>query len=405
MLQEVQLADRSLNEYAPIIGRAQVRRLRDKAAQLLGKKVLHINATSFGGGIAEILHTLVPLMKDAGIDASWMVILGDCEFFDVTKGFHNALHGGEFAMDKVKETIFCGLNKSCAESLENDYDVVMVHDPQPVAIRHFYPTSKAKWIWRCHVDTTSADPDIWSFLRSYVEEYDAAIFTLKKFVPSDLAVPKIHVVHPAIDPLNLKNIRLPLAQSRQIAERFTLHPRHPVLLQVSRFDMWKDPFGVIDVYRLVKEEFPDLQLALVGSMATDDPEGWEYFCRVVNYAEGDEHINTLVNLGEIEVNALQRRASVIIQKSIREAFGLVVSEALWKRKPVVAGKVGGIPLQIQDGENGFLAEDMEEYAAKIILLLTDHELRKEMENKAHEWVKQRFLITRLLENYLDIMSE
>jgi trehalose synthase len=238
-----------------------------------------------------------------------------------------------------------------------------------------------------------------------VEEYDTAIFTLKEFIPSDLTISKVHVVHPAIDPLNLKNIRLSMGQSRQITENFTVDPRRPILLQVSRFDMWKDPFGVIDVYRLVKQEFPELQLALVGSMASDDPEGWEYFCRVVNYAEGDDHINTLVNLGEIEVNALQRTASVIIQKSIREAFGLVVSEALWKRKPVVAGRVGGIPLQIQDGENGFLAKKTEEYAAAISLLLNDSDLRKQMGNKAHEWVKQRFLITRLLENYLDIMSE
>ena len=405
MLQEVQLTDRSLADYAPIIGRAQIRRLREKAEPLRGKKVLHINATSFGGGVAEILHALVPLLRDLGIDARWQVILGNCEFFDVTKGFHNALHGGEFEMDKIKETIFCGLNKACAESLENDYDVVIVHDPQPAAIRHFYPTSNAKWIWRCHVDTTSANKEVWSFLRPYVEEYDAAVFTLPEFVPKDLTIPKVHIVHPAIDPLNLKNTRLPAGQARQIAQSFTLDSKRPVLLQVSRFDMWKDPFGVIDVYRLVKEEFPQLQLALVGSMATDDPEGWEYFCRVVNYAEGDENIHTLVNMGDIEVNALQRAASVIIQKSTREAFGLVVSEALWKRKPVVAGKVGGIPLQIQDAENGFLAETVEDYAAAISLLLKDGDLQKQMGNKAHEWVKQRFLITRLLENDLDIMSE
>jgi len=404
MLQDVVLSNRSLAGYVPIIGEKQADLLEEAARPLMGKRVLHISATPFGGGVAEMLHPLVPLMRAVGIDANWKVILGESEFFDVTKSFHNALQGGRLHLTKPMETVYLSLNKVCAESLQEDFDIVIVHDPQPLAIRHFYPTSKAKWICRCHIDTTAANKTIWSFLKPYIEEYDAHIFTLKEFVPQDIALPKVHLFQPAIDPLNLKNISLPPAQCKQIAISYGVDPKRPIIAQVSRFDIWKDPFGVIDVYRLVKEEFSQVQLVLIGSMASDDPEGWEYFCRVVNYAEGDENVHILANLGDIEVNAFQRIANVVIQKSVREAFGLVVSEALWKKRPVVAGRVGGIPLQVKDNKNGFLASKTEEYANKICKLLRNDTLAKKFGENGHKWVKDKFLITRLLSDYLTIIK-
>lgn len=405
MLQDVTLTDKNPRDYTEIIGDKEATTLEKMARPLKGKKLLHISATSFGGGVSEYLHSLVPLQNSVGINANWKVLLGESDFFLVTKCFHNALQGEKLKLNKQMKKTYLALNKSCSENLVDDYDFIVVHDPQPAAIKRFYPSSKAKWIWRCHIDTSNPNPDVWAFLRPYIEEYDAAIFTLKEFVPKDLSIPEIHLIQPAIDPLNLKNIRLPDGQCRQIIKTFGFDPNQPILLQVSRFDIWKDPFGVIDVYRQVKEQFTNLHLALVGSMATDDPEGWEYFSRVVNYAEGDENISTLVNLGDIEVNAFQRAANVVIQKSIREAFGLVVSEALWKAKPVVAGKVGGIPLQIENNKSGFLVEKLEQYANRVITLLNEPDLAKKLGRNGHQHVKKNFLVTRVLKDYLKILNQ
>jgi trehalose synthase len=401
-----------LEAYRPVIGDAAADEIIALAQQLQGARVLHVNATAFGGGVAEILGTMVPLMCDIGLDADWQVIKGADEFFNVTKAMHNSLQGMYYDWTPAMRETWLNYNKLNADLFDESYDYVVIHDPQPAAVPTFLQERTGrrdgKWVWRCHIDLTAAQVQVWDMLRPHVEGYDGAIFTLPDYVKEDLTHPQIFSVPPAIDPLSPKNSELPLETVHAILQRYGVDPQRPMITQISRFDPWKDPLGVIDCYRACKKEFPELQLVMIASMASDDPEGWDWYERTVRRAGEDFDIHILSNLngvGNIEVNAFQRMARVVIQKSIREGFGLVVSEALWKGRPVVGGNVGGIPLQIVNGETGYLVNTVEECTEKVLYLLQHHEEAERMGALGVEYVRDNFLTTRYLRDYLSIFCQ
>ena len=400
-------ATRRVSDYAEIIGDKRLAELRALAASAAGRSMLHVNATAYGGGVAEILQNLVPLLRDAGVDAHWAVLDAPPAFFDITKKVHNALQGMALDLSDEEKKLFLEVTRENAAQLPRT-DVVLAHDPQAVALRHYAAEPKrAGWAWRCHIDLTTAHQPVWSFIRPYVEEHDASIWTMRQFVRQDLRGANVLIQAPTIDPLSRKNREMSASEAQGIVRRFGVDPARPILLQVSRFDPWKDPLGVIDAYRLVKRDVPDVQLAMIGSLADDDPEGAEYLDRTRKHAQGDEDVVLLTNLDGVkddEVNAFQRAATVVIQKSLREGFGLVVSEALWKGVPVVGGKVGGIVLQIEDGVSGFLVSSVEEAAARTVELLRDPALRKRTAAAGREGVRDAFLITRDLRDQLALVS-
>jgi trehalose synthase len=407
-MQHVVLSEKSLSDYAPVVGDAVIAELERLARPLQGARVLHINATAFGGGVAEMLHTLVPLMRSAGLDAEWRTISGHDDFFTVTKSMHNALQGMELDLTPAMQATYLHTNVDNAVYFHDTYDYVIVHDPQPAALRMLRPADPGKWIWRCHIDLTAASQQYWSFLRPYVAAYDAAIFTMPAYVKQDLRIGKVAIIPPAIDPLSPKNAPMRAQEAADIVKMYGVDPTRRLLVQVSRFDPWKDPLGVIDVYRAVKKEFADVQLALVGSMAHDDPEGMEYYQRTIDYADHDPDIHLLSNLdgvGNLEVNAFQRHATVILQKSLREGFGLTISEGLWKGRPVIGGNVGGIPLQIQDGETGYLVSSIEECAERTLQILRNPDAARTMVERGREVVRHNFLSTANLRNYLRLFNE
>jgi len=408
MLNRVYVAEKHLEDYRPIVGEQVIEEIFSLSEPLHGARVLHVNSTSFGGGVAEILHTLVPLMRDVGLDAEWRVIEGSDEFFNVTKAMHNGLQGMSIPFTDQMKDIWQRYNRLNAEELEGKYDFVVVHDPQPAGLRHFTGGENGKWwIWRCHIDTSSPSMDFWNFLAPYIAEYPSLIFTMRQYIGPGIPEERVHLIAPTIDPLSPKNIPMPLEEARSIVSRYGFAPERPLMVQVSRFDPWKDPLGVIDCYRKAKQEIPELQLALVGSMAADDPEGWDYYDKTVRHAGEDYDIRILHNfhgVGNREVNAFQTAADVVVQKSLREGFGLVVTEALWKGKPVVGSNVGGIPLQIIDGETGFLVEGVEECAEKALFLLRNPEVSKRMGKAAREHVRRHYLSTRHLADYLKLFG-
>jgi trehalose synthase len=409
MLEIVPLKTKKLEDYRPIIGDDAFEALLAAAAPLKGARLLHINATAFGGGVAEILHTLVPLMRDVGIDAEWQVIRGDDEFFNVTKAFHNALQGADLELTEEMRATFNKYNQENAAALEGEYDYIVVHDPQPAALRYFHGQAGGKhWITRIHIDTSNPNPAVWEFLQPYLSLYEAGIFTMAEYVYGDLKFPHLAIIAPSIDPLSPKNTPLPEAESKAILQRYGIDLNRPLITQVSRFDPWKDPLGVIDAYRMVKVEMPEVQLALVGSMASDDPEGWVYYDRTIRHAGNDFDIHILHNfhgVGNVEVNAFQSISDVVVQKSTREGFGLVVTEPMWKGRPVIGGNVGGIPLQVIDGQTGFLVNNILECAQRMYELLKDPALADEMGVRAREHVRKNFLSTRHLHDYLRLMQD
>ena len=407
MLQEVHVGHKSLADYQSMVVKPLVEEIRELAEALKGMRVLHINATSFGGGVAEILYTLVPLMRDVGLDADWRVIMAAQEFYESTKLMHNALQGNPQGLNKAQQDIYEEQSRLATESLGGGFDFIIVHDPQPLLLRHFAGDLGAKWIWRCHIDTSSPNPELARYMLPFVQLYDAAIFSMDKYVFEGLDIP-IKVYMPAIDPLSTKNMVLSPEDADYVVSQFGVEPGPPLLLQVSRFDPWKEPLGVIDAYRLVKKEFASVQLALVGSMATDDPEGWAFFTKTVEHAGDDGDVlilSNLNNVGNLEVNAFQARADVVIQKSIREGFGLTVSEALWKVKPTVGGNVGGIPQQIREGETGFLVDSVDQCAERCMWILDHPEEARNMGRTGKEHVRANFLMPRVLRDYLRLFSE
>lgn len=406
MLQLVEVGRRSIEPYADIVGDEVVAELRSLAEELKGLKIVHINATPYGGGVSEMLRSLIPLERDLGINAEWRVISGDEKFFKVTKNIHNALQGGAYSIDAEDRETYLAYNNHNATVMEKDYDAVFIHDPQPAAMRHFKADSSAKWIWRCHIDTSQPNQEAWDFLHPFIIQYDKIIFTMDEFAPPGMFDHKVAVIPPAIDPLSPKNFPLNYELAHNIVSWIGIPANSHLITQVSRFDPWKDPLGVIRAYRLVKQEIKSVQLALVGSMALDDPQGWEIYAEIMKEAENDNQLFVFTNftgVSNIEVNAFQRLADVVVQKSIREGFGLVVSEALWKGTPVVAGRAGGIPMQLESG-GGYLIETVEECAEKILNLLKHPDQAAELSVAGPKNVRERFLLTRLIKDEINLLK-
>jgi trehalose synthase len=407
LLQPIAVGHKSLADYTHLAGRPLVEEIRDLASELEGLRVLHISATAFGGGVSEILYTLVPLMRDAGLQAEWQVMLGREEFYNVTKLLHNALQGDPRGVSEEQWKIYELYNARNAKEIAGEWDVIVVHDPQPAAIREQVPGKAGSWIWRCHIDLSTPNPGAIERIVPVVREYDRCVFHIEQYVPASLDGAAVEICPPAIDPLSPKNMALSPEDAAFVCDQFGIDVDRPLLCQVSRFDPWKDPIGVIDAYRSVTEELPDVQLALVGSMATDDPEGWEFFNSTMAYAKSDPDIhilNNLNNVGAIEVNAFQSQADVMIQKSTREGFGLTVAEALWKARPTIGGDVGGIPLQVEDGETGYLVSSPEQCAERALEVLRQPDLGKRLGRNGKEHVRRNFLTPRLLRDWLRIFK-
>jgi trehalose synthase len=407
-LQHVNVGTKLLTDYATIASRGLMDQIRSLAEPLAGKRVLHLSATAFGGGVAEILYTLVPLMQDAGLDSEWRVIHGQDEFFDVTKTIHNALQGDPTGLSDEQRETFRRYNRLNAEALEGSYDFVIVHDPQPAGMIEHVRDAAAHWIWRCHIDLSQPNREVLEFLLPWLARYDATVFHRRQYVPSSDGLPAAYIWPPAIDPFTPKNMALSAEDGAYILDQFGIDVERPLVTQVSRFDPWKDPLGVIEAWRQVRKKRPDVQLALVGSMAHDDPEGWDYYNRTVNAADGDPDIfilSNLNNVGSVEVNAFQVHSSALLQKSVREGFGLTVTEALWKARPIVAGRVGGIVDQIQDGDTGFLVDSVPMCAEAVGVILDDPPRAREMALRGKEFVRRHFLSPRLLRDWLALMNQ
>jgi trehalose synthase len=397
-----------IESYRRIVGDYPIAEIYKKARKLYGKNILDINSTYMGGGVAEILSSMVPLINNVGIDEDWRILHGNPDFFTITKKFHNALQGGKIHFTGMKKKLYLKTNEEfSAYTRLGQNQVVIIHDPQPLPLITFYK-KRQPWIWRCHIDLTSPNKKLWDFLKNFILQYDIVVISLENYRHKDLYVDQ-RVIPPAIDPLSPKNVELPQVTIEKYLKKFHILLDKPIITQISRFDKWKDPEGVIDVFKKVKEGV-DARLILCGSMATDDPEGYKIYERVKRKADkliekGDVILITSEN--NILVNVLQRASSVIIQKSIKEGFGLTVTEALWKERPVVASNIGGITLQIKDGETGFLLEpdDTDNFAKKVIEIIKDKELAIELGRNGKEHVRKNFLITRLIIQHLDLLNE
>jgi len=388
-----------ISDYEPIVGAEVINELKMLAQKLKGKIIQNINSTSVGGGVAEILGRMVPLQRDLGVDARWDVIKGGEKYFQVTKKFHNALHGSKVEISKDDYEIFLETTRANIEQIDFYGDIVFIHDPQPVGLVEKKKYLKNRWVWRCHIDFTSPDPKIWNFIKSFVEQYDGSVFSAPAFA-RQLPIRQF-LISPSIDPLSDKNKELPEEVINSVLERLKINRDKPIITQISRFDYLKDPFGVIEAFRLVKK-YVDCQLVLAGGGAIDDPEGDKVFQEVVEKASNDPdiHIFLLPPASDLEINALQRASTVILQKSLREGFGLTVAEALWKAKPVVASAVGGIPLQITHKYSGLLSHTVQGTAYWIRQILHSPEYGKKLGENGKAHIKQNFLLIRHLRDYL-----
>jgi trehalose synthase len=384
VLQPVAVGHKQLSDYTHICGRGLIDEIRELAEPLQGRRVAHISATAFGGGVSEILYTLVPLMRDVGLDCEWQVIYGREEFFNATKLMHNALQGAPQDLDEEQWETWRRYNEMNARELSDGWDVCLVHDPQPAALHCLVPEKAQGWVWRCHIDISTPNPQTIERLLPYIRDYPQSIFHMPSYVPAGMNG-HVNVVPPAIDPLTPKNMALSPEDAAYVCEQFGIDVDRPLLCQVSRFDPWKDPLGVIDAYRIVKESLPEVQLALVGSMASDDPEGWDYFNSTIAHADGDPDVHILNNFNN--VGAIE------------------VSEAIWKGRPFIGGDVGGIPLQIQDGVTGYLVSSPELCAQRSLEILADPALGKALGRRGKEHVRANFLMPRYLRDYLKIFSD
>lgn len=408
-MRTVPLGKISLNNYRDVVGEEEIVLIEDLSEKVGGKSVLHVNSTAFGGGVSEILRVLVPLMKDVGLNAEWKVMDATTGFFNVTKAIHNSLQGADLKLTEEMKKTYLEYNKKNADPHKiSDYHYVVIHDPQPLAIIDYNKNKSRKWTWRCHIDLSKPNQTFLDFLSQYIEQYDATIFTMKKYAKESLKLKKIAVIPPSIDPLSEKNKPLLESQILSILNRYDIDPEKPIITQVARYDLWKDPLGAIDVYRAVKTKIPDVQLLLIASMAHDDPEGWVYYEKTARHAGEDYNIHFLtdiVGVNDLEVNAFQRASNVALQMSTREGFGLSVTEALWKEVPVIGRGVGGIPLQIINRVNGFLIKNTKEAAEKTVYLLQHRKQKEKMGKKGKEHVLENFLITRHLKDYLELFTQ
>lgn len=391
-----------LSEYEPIVGREVIDQLHRLAERLAGRTLVHVNSTRSGGGVAEMLQRILPMYREIGVDVRWEVIEGDQAFFEVTKSMHNALQGFKVRVTPAMLSHYLDVNRENARRLRLDGDFVVVNDPQPAYLIRHVRSRTRRWIWRCHIDISRPDRHVWRFLKDAVSLYDASIFSMPNFA-QNLAHPQ-YLIHPSIDPLADKNRDLSPEEIQAVLDRLGVERDKPIILQVSRFDSFKDPVGVIEAFRMVRRHTP-CKLLLVGGEANDDPEGPRIFAEVQEAARGESDIQILMLPPEshIEVNALQRAADIIVQKSIREGFGLTVTEAMWKGKPVIGGAVGGIVLQLQDYHTGFLVHSPEGCALRIRYLLHQPAMARRMGQTAREFVRGHFLMTRNVRDYLILM--
>lgn len=390
-----------IDRYEGISPKRDLDLLRFLGERFEGRSLLNINSTAAGGGVAELLHRIIPILKEMGIEARWDVMEADLPFFDVTKKIHNALQGERERLTGQMWEHHYEINKLNAGRLDLEADCVFIHDPQPIALIKFIKARKGPWLWRCHIDMSSPQKDTANRIMNYGKAYDAAIFSVAKFARV-LPVPEF-IVLPSIDPLSEKNRDMSPEEISEVARKFDLPPDRPIILQVSRFDRFKDPIGVIRAYRMVKK-YNDCLLVLVGGPATDDPEGAQVLEEVREAAQGDPDIRILLlpPFSDKEINALQRMAAVVLQKSLKEGFGLTVSEAMWKGKPVIGGAAGGIPNQIIHGLTGFLVYSVEGAAFRVRQLLNNEDMLRRMGEEAKEFVRNNFLITRQIREYLTI---
>ena len=408
MIREVPFDPVPLTNYKDIAPEETIIEIEKLAKKLKGIRVIHLNTSPSGGGVAEILRSLVPLLKGLGLDADWFVSRKNDNFFRITKEIHNFLQGKRGDLTSEQRDVYLKTNQEVAEFFDDKRaDVWVIHNPQFVAISQFHSHLHPS-IWRCHIDTSRPNLFVWRFLLPFIQKYDRYIFTMRKYLGPDLDYAKARIIAPAIDPLSRKNNPLEKTAADEIVARFGLDPTKPLVSQISRFDPWKDPWGVMDAYRLAKKEFPLLQLALIGAFAPDDPEANDIIADLKKYAKGDQNIFILSNrdgVNDVEVNAFQVASDAIIQKSTREGFGLTVSEGMWKGKPVIGGKAGGIVQQLSDGETGFLVTTVEQTAEKIIFLLKNPDKAASMGRRGREVVRRKFLITRLLLDHLRLYDE
>lgn len=389
----------NLSDYIPVVGQESIDEIRLVAARLRGLRLVHVNSTAVGGGVAEILSRMVPLMKEVGIEARWEVMRGSDDFFTVTKSMHNALQGQDLPLTEEMRRIYEEAQAANRPTVNLEGDVVIIHDPQPAGLLTPQTRGKARWVWRCHIDLSRPNPAYWDFLRGRVASYDGAIFSSPKFA-RETGV-RTFIIPPSIDPLSDKNRDLEPSIVREVLERHGIDPTRPILTQVSRFDLFKDPFGVIEAYRKVKDDFP-CQLVLAGGTADDDPEGAGVLARLREAAAEDKdiHVLCLPPTANLEINALQRGSTIILQKSTKEGFGLTVSEALWKGRPVIGGAVGGITLQIKHKLTGILVNSVDGAAYYLKYLLSRPEEAAALGRNGREHVRQNFLLTRHLRDYL-----
>ncbi|MBU2559559.1 glycosyltransferase [archaeon] len=409
-----------LKDYAEVVGEDRIDRLYELSEKLSAKSVLHVNSTAIGGGVAEILNKMVPLMNDLGLDTRWDVMKGGYDFFNVTKKFHNSLQGAPEHITKDMLETYFKYNRINFSEMNFDKDITVIHDPQPAAMVD--RSIDTKWLWRCHIDVSESmryrphfeliglrrhikksrdsQTKVWHFLKKFVEQYDASIFSMASFARPDLKIPQ-YMMPPSIDPLGEKNRKLAESEIDKVLDKHGISRDKPIITQVGRFDRFKDPLGVIDAYKIAKNSV-DCQLILVGGTAVDDPEGEEVFKEVQKKAAGerDIHLIILPPFSDVEINVFQSVSSVVLQKSLKEGFGLTISEALWKGVPVIGGAIGGIPSQIIDGVTGYLVHSTEGAANRIAYLLRNPDVAKRLGENGHEYVKEKFLLTRHLRDYL-----
>ncbi len=404
---------RSIEEFRGSVDDAVIADMQSRGDGQRGLRVLHINSTEYGGGVAEILLAQIPLLEDLGTAAQWGVIDGDERFFEITKSCHNGFQGNkDLPWEPAMEVHYLWTVEQNLSSLPEGFDVCVVHDPQPMAIPYLLGSDREriakKWIWRCHIDCADPHPAIWGFVKQFLEPYDAMVFTMKEFVQPEVPGDRVVISAPSIDPTSPKNSDLSEVTVNDICRQYQVDPRRPIMAQVSRFDPWKDPEGVITAYRTVKEKIPGVQLILAGSLAHDDPEGLKIYDDLVRHRGNDRDLLILSNfqqVGNTTINCFQRAADVIIQKSIREGFGLTVAEGAWKSKPVIGGRAGGITLQIDDGRTGYLVDSVEETAQRSIELIENPETAAAMGTAGRELIRERFLTTREMSDWLDLFAD
>ena len=411
MFEDVPVKKRLFSDYKTIIEPALYDEVHDLAARLKGKRIVEVNATAKGGGVAEILRSQTPLLRDLGIDSHWWVLQAEMEFFAVTKMLHNAMQGDKLAPTEVQWQIYEETNQKLAAGFDaSQWDYVMVHDPQPAALRQYVASADvAKWAWRCHIDSSFPNPAVSARIANYLADYDGAVFTMHQYLLPNLRHTKVahHLaeIPVAIDPLAPKNESFDHSRALALVAAQGINVLQPFIAQISRFDPWKDPLGVIEAWEVAKRQVPELQLILMGDSAADDPEGAWILELVQAVAEGKSDLFIITESNDQLVNALQQTANVILQKSLREGFGLTVAEALWAGTPVIGGNVGGIPMQIEDGRTGFLVTTITQTAERLVELLQEPERAKAMGAAGHELVRQKFLLPRLIRDQLKFWLE